>query len=108
MSGGRQQMYVDDSEECQLHEFKVVSWNDAGDSEPEVITETLPISESGPQVLVVAWARVPHRICWHSYDVQPEGRRPEGLHHNCANISCVSTRAHATTNLLPFLWFPSP
>ena len=25
-------------------------------------------------VLVVAWARVPHRICWHSYDVQPEGR----------------------------------
>ena len=23
------------------------------------------------QVLVVAWARVPHRICWQSYDVQP-------------------------------------
>ena len=41
-------------------------------------------------VLVVAWARVPHRICWQSYDVQPEGRRPEGLHHNCANISCVA------------------
>ena len=43
-------------------------------------------------VLVVAWARVPHRICWHSYNVQPER-----LHHNCANIS------YATTNLLPFI-----
>ena len=25
-------------------------------------------------VLVVAWARVPHGICWHSCDVMPEGR----------------------------------
>ena len=41
-------MFEDDSEECQLHEFKVVSWNDAGDSEPAVITQTLPISESAP------------------------------------------------------------
>ena len=29
--------------------------------------------------------------------IQPEGRRPKRLHHNCANISCVSTKAHATT-----------
>ena len=49
---------------------------------------------------VVAWALVltQDMLCWHSYDVQPEGCRPEGLHHNCANISCVSARAHATTN----------
>ena len=25
------------------------------------------------QVLVVAWARVPHWSCWHSCDVMPEG-----------------------------------
>ena len=41
-------MFEDDTAECQLHQFKVVSSNDAGDSEPEVITETLPISESVP------------------------------------------------------------
>ena len=53
-------------------------------------------------VLVVAWARVPHRKCWHSSDVSPEGRRPEGYVTTIANISCVVTReAQATTNLLP-------
>ena len=42
-------MFVeDDTEECQLHQFKVVSRNDAGDSQPKVITDTLPISESAP------------------------------------------------------------
>ena len=28
-------------------------------------------------VLVIAWARVPHGY-WHGSDVEPEGRRPEG------------------------------
>ena len=47
-------MFEDNSEECQLHEFKVVSWNGAGDSEPAVITETLPISsESAPLAVYV-------------------------------------------------------
>ena len=40
------------------------------------------------------------------YDVQSEGRRPEGLHHNCASILCEH-KGHAATNLLPFLWLPS-
>ena len=54
------------------------------------------------QVLVVAWARVPYGSYWHSCDVLPEGRRPRGHSHNCANNSHMVTReAQATTNLLP-------
>ena len=34
-----------DSEQCQLHEFSVTSFNDIGESEAAVITETLPISK---------------------------------------------------------------
>ena len=53
-------------------------------------------------VLVVAWARVPYGSYWHSCDVLPEGRRPRGHSHNCANNSHMVTReAQATTNLLP-------
>ena len=56
----------------------------------------------GQQVLVVAWARVPYGSYWHSCDVLPEGRRPRGHSHNCANNSHMVTReAQATTNLLP-------
>ena len=52
VSEGGQLMFEDHSEEYQLHEFKVVSRNDAGDSEPKVITETLPISESAQHIYV--------------------------------------------------------
>ena len=34
-----------DSEICQLHEFSIISLNDAGSSAPASITETIPISE---------------------------------------------------------------
>ena len=43
--------------------------------------------------LVVAWALVPHRICWHNFDVIPQA-----VHDNSANISVCGTGAHATYN----------
>ena len=42
-----------DSEQCQLYEFSVTSFNDIGESEAAVITETLPISESAPIINVI-------------------------------------------------------
>ena len=67
-----------------------------------VKAELLPVEKTVPQVLVVAWARVPYGSYWHSCDVLPEGRRPRGHSHNCANNSHMVTReAQATTNLLP-------
>ena len=30
-------------------------------------------------VLVITWPRVPYAKYWHSSDVMPEGRRPEGI-----------------------------
>ena len=54
-------------------------------------------------VLVVAWARVPHWSCWHSCDVMPEGRRPEGYVTTVPTTPMWSRgKAQATTNLLPF------
>ena len=45
---------------------------------------------------------MPYGSYWHSCDVLPEGRRPRGHSHNCANNSHMVTReAQATTNLLP-------
>ena len=53
-----------------------------------------------PTVLVVAWARVPHRICWCSYDVIPH-LQDRGITSYCANTLCVGTRTHVTSPFFP-------
>ena len=45
VGGGSYIISENSSKECQLHEFHVSSVNDAGTSQPAVISETIPISE---------------------------------------------------------------
>ena len=45
VGGGSYIISEKSSKECQLHEFRVSSVNDAGTSEHAVINETIPISE---------------------------------------------------------------
>ena len=37
------------------------------------------------QVLVIAWARVPHVGYWHGSGLEPKGRRPVGLNKHRVN-----------------------
>ena len=52
-------------------------------------------------VIVITWARVPHGRYWHSSDVKPEGRRPEGFTSLlCQYLPCGRREARVITSLL--------
>ena len=53
-------------------------------------------------VIVMTYERVPHRNYWHSSDVKPEGRRPEGftcMELRANNCGVARALAYVITNL---------
>ena len=51
-------------------------------------------------LVIITWPREPYAKYWHSSDVMPKGRRPEGITSLLCQYLHMRTRGHAITNLL--------